>query len=170
MTPQVSTPMKVTTKKSSEPRVTRHDVTFQLKVLALQGQPLPEESRSYQTLALADEDLYAQLPREVTGWRYLDNYQIECNRLEVCQPEFGHDDALPGNCSVYDITLSASSALPLLRADCSVDRPISVEQLVDEVPPLLVAIYQKAGVTLELHKVRYYLTQEFTSQGEYSKT
>lgn len=170
MTPQGSTPVQVVTQKSSEPRVTRHDVTFQLKVLALHGQPLTEDSRVYQALSLADEDLYAQLPREVADWRYLDNYQIECERLEVCQPEFGHDDALPDNCSVYDITLSASYALPLLRSDCSVDRPVSVEQLVDEVPPLLVAIYQKAGVTLELHKVRYYLTQEFTSQGEYSKS
>jgi hypothetical protein len=147
--------------------VKSHDVTFQLRVLALKGQPVTDESSFYKVLSVADEDLFARLPREVSGWRYLDHYQVECERLEICQPEFGRDDAAEGKPMLYDITLHSSRELALKRSDATPEHPLSVEQLVAEVPALLQDIYAAAGVTVVLHKVSFYKTLQHHVQGEY---
>ncbi len=166
---ELSTPaVQVSAAKTAEASVTRHDVTFQFKVLALAGAPVTEDSGVYKALSVSDEDLFSKLPLAVSGWRYLDNYRIECDRLEICQPEFGYDEELPDGTLLYDVTVSASHELPTLRSEATDERPVSVQQLAEEVPALLVTLYGQGGVTLALHRVQYYKEYKFTAQGTYS--
>lgn len=167
MTQQKTSDVRAVSHNTSEPRVTRHDVTFQLKVLAFNGQAPSDEAPLYKALSTADEDLYDRLPREIEGWRFRDHYEIECNRLEVCQPEFGSDEELPDDSRLYNVTLTASHALPVLAAQATAERPISVEQLLAQVPAVLRDIYAQAGVELALHKVTFYQVLEQSAQGEY---
>lgn len=148
-------------------RVERHDVTFQLRVRTVNGEEPTEDGPLYKLLAVADEDLFSRLPVEVAGWRYRDNYEIDCDRLELCETEFGYDDALPEGVTLYDISVSATREIPLRRVDANEDYPLSVEQLLKDVPPLLLDIYAKHGVVLELHKVRYYKQFTHSEQGAY---
>ncbi len=169
MTNPVNTLLQTVVAKTSDATVSRHDVTFQLKVTAFQGQPVSEDSPVYSALSTADEDLFSRLPHEIEGWRYRDHYQIECDRLDICQPEFGYDASLPDDVTLYDVTVTASHELPLLACDATQERPVSVEQLMNQVPAILLDVYGKAGVTLELHRVRFYKKYEYSSDGEYAR-
>lgn len=148
-------------------RVTSHEVTFQMRVVALHGEPVTDGSALYDALSKADEALFTALPRSVEGWRFLDSDRIECDRLEIFQPDFGHDEQAAGNPVLYDITVGSSCELALHRAQATPSQPLSVEQLFEQVPELLKSIYAAEGVVLELHRVQFNKKVEYFTQGDY---
>lgn len=157
-------------KNLHEIQVKSHDVTFQMRVLSVDGAPAKDESSLYKKTNAAEVDMFLELPLEVKNWRFIDNYDVECSRLELCQMEYGDDPQLPEGTPLCDITVVAEHEIPLTREHTSEARPISVEHLVEEVPALLQSIFRKHGVELELHKVKYYKTMSFRDVGEYAIT
>jgi len=154
-------------KPISEPRVVRHDVTFQLRIVAFNGQPVDDESKYGKALMDTDDKVYDALKREVSNWSFRDHYGIDCERLDFYQPEYGYDETQPENVSFYDVGVFATRPIPLKREDATEDFPISVEQLVAEALPIILREYAAAGVTLEVHKVTFHQQLECSVSGYY---
>lgn len=153
-----------------EPQVNMHEVGFVMRVHDFNGAPPnSDDSQLYRAMSGADDKLYRDLQRAITNCHYVDHYEVECDRLDVCEPEYDHDDALPEGAVLYKVTLQSSKALPLNKQDTNEDNPISIEQLVEEVPAALQSIYAAAGVTMSLHRVTWYQRYESSAQGEYKR-
>lgn len=153
--------------QNHNPRITRHDVVFQLRVVAFNGQPVNDDTPYGDALLKTDDKVFDALPSAVTNWKYRDHDDLDGERLEMYQPEFGHDPALPDDATLYDVGVCSTTELPRLRVETTEDKPISVQQLVEEVVPLLIRMYGDAGVTLELHKVRFAMQYEASTSGTY---
>lgn len=151
----------------SEPRVVRHDVTFQLRIVAFNGQPVDDESRYGQALMDTDDKVYNALVREVSNWNFRDHDGIEGERLHFYQPEYGYDEDQPDTVTFYDVGIYATREIPLMRADATDAFPVSVEQLVAEMPAIILREYAAAGVTLEVHKVKFHRQLECSVSGYY---
>lgn len=150
------------------PRLTRHDVVFQLRVTAFKGEPINDDSPYHRVMMDADNKLERVLSRAVTSWNFRDHDGIEGPRLEIYEPEFGVDEDAADDVTLYDIAVYSGRELPTSRADTTEERPISVQQLVEEAVPAIIGLYGDVGVTMELHRVLFRKQYESATAGYYA--
>lgn len=148
--------------KTTEPLVESHQLTF---VMELLGAAAKDTNQSYEALAKGDEALLDGLLRRVPGSTYVDQYDIECERLEVFQPEFESAEDLPEGRRFYGITVGASRQIPFFEADKTDEFPLSVEGLVNTVPHLIEDIYSKEGVAMQYVHAKFFKTFSHTKSG-----
>lgn len=156
--------------KTHEPQVIRHDVIFQMRLVSFKGEPVTLDMSFGNVLMDTDSKVFDGLAKVVTDWTFRDHDGIEGSRLEMCQPEFGYsdnDEEGEDNNSLYDISIFSSHELPRLRVEGTENRPISVQQLVEEVVPYLIRQYGEAGVVMELNQVQFYKKFESSQSGRY---
>jgi hypothetical protein len=153
--------------KTYEPQVIRHDVTFQMRLVSFKGEPVTDDTSFGNVLMDTDSKVFDGLAKVVTDWTFRDHEGIEGARLEMCQPEFGYDEEGEDSGSLYDISIFSSHELPRLRVEATENRPISVQQLVEEVVPYLIRQYGEAGVVMELNRVQFYKKFESSQVGRY---
>lgn len=102
----------------------------------------------------ACDALHELLPARYPLWRYVDDYQEVCNRLELLLPEY---DDLPGHPGVtlYNVTVMANYEIAATERDVTEARPLSVEHLVHVLPSLIKKIYAEHGLQLDLHSIAF---------------
>jgi len=149
------------------PRLTRHDVVFQFRLVSFKGEPLNDDSPYHRVLMDTDHKLEKTLSRAVTGWTFRDPDGIEGPRLELYEPEFGVDEDLPEDVQVYDVSVFSGRELSTSRAEATDERPISVQQLVEEAVPAIAKLYGDVGVQMELHRVLFRKQYESATAGYY---
>lgn len=163
----ISQIQELTNVTDRKPHLTRHEVTFQMRLVSFKGQPVTDDTSFGDALMSVDNKVYDALPYAVTGWTYRDHDGIEGGRLEMFQPEHGYDNDLPESTALYDVSVGATRELPTMRADATDANPISIEQLVEEVVPLLIRLYGETGVEMALHRVKFYKHYESSADGYY---
>jgi hypothetical protein len=151
---------------SRAPCVIAHDVTFRMQLVTFKGQPVTGETSYGSNLDDGDRKLFDALPTVVAGWFYRHHDGVESARLEMCQPEFGGDE-VDSDATFYEITISASNELPRLRAEAKDERPISVQQLIEEVVPAAIRVYADFGVEMVLSRVEFRKKYESSERGNY---
>lgn len=167
MEPKTFTAVTASWSPSSTSKVVNHDVVFHFILKASPDGNALDESARYKAVNLGDEALFRELPDRVSHWRFVDHYQVECSRLELYAPEYGDDQGLPPDTSLYEIAMSANREIPLAKVDSREDFPLSIEQLVSEAPPQIEEIYARYGISLSLHKVTFAKKMESTLKGSY---
>lgn len=148
--------------KSTDPRVNSHQLTF---VMELLGAAAEGTKASFEALSKGDAALQANLLRLIPGSTFVDHYEIECERLDIFQPEFSAEKDLPAGRRFYGITLGASREIPFLEADKTDSFPLSVERLVGAVPHLIEGIYAKEGVDMQYAHTTFHKTFSQTQSG-----
>lgn len=167
MEPKTFTAVTASWSPSSTSKVVNHDVVFHFILKAIPDGNVLDEKARHKAVPLADVALFLELPARVSHWRFVDSYQVECSRLELYMPEYGDDEGLPPDTSLYEIGVTANREIPLSKADATDEFPLSIEQLVSEAPPQIEEIYARYGISLTLHKVTFAKKIESTLKGSY---
>jgi len=157
----------VTPAKALSPRLTRHDVLFQFRLVSFKGEPLTDDSPYHRVMMDTDDKLEKALSRAVSGWYFRDHDGIEGPRLELYEPEFGVDEEVPEDVQLYDVSVFSGRAIPESRADATDEHPLSVQLLVEEAVPAIIKLYGDAGVQMELHRVLFRKQYESATAGYY---
>lgn len=92
----------------SDPQVTEHQITLRF------------HRTGNESVRLADEETVLNAITKIEGWSYIDEYEIECERFTVYQPEFDEPtekDGIPASATIWTITFGSSSAFPAFSND-----------------------------------------------------
>lgn len=145
---------------SAQPRdadiVLRHFLQFQFTVGVRNAAPNAHGA--------ACDALHDLLPERYPLWRYVDDYQKVCERLELLFPEYLELKAHP-EVRFFNVTVVASHEIAAAERDTTPARPLSIEHLTRTMPALIEAIYAEHGLTLQLHSIAFRKDVQSTIKG-----